>query len=109
MATTTKRRASSPRSSSSPRWRSRSSAYWPSRSADWSLGDRKQGMKLRSTPLAAIVVAIVALALGLAACGEKSEDGGGEAQPFRLALDFYPNPDHAGIYMAKKLGYFHEA
>jgi putative hydroxymethylpyrimidine transport system substrate-binding protein len=66
-------------------------------------------MKLRSTPLAAIVVALVALALGLAACGEKSEGGGGETQPFRLALDFYPNPDHAGIYMAKKLGYFDEA
>jgi putative hydroxymethylpyrimidine transport system substrate-binding protein len=66
-------------------------------------------MKLRSTPLAAIVVAFAALALGLAACGAKSEDVTGEAQPFRLALDFYPNPDHAGIYMAKKLGYFEEA
>jgi putative hydroxymethylpyrimidine transport system substrate-binding protein len=66
-------------------------------------------MKLRSTPLAAIVVAFVALALGLAACGEKSENVTSEAQPFRLALDFYPNPDHAGIYMAKKLGYFKEA
>jgi putative hydroxymethylpyrimidine transport system substrate-binding protein len=47
--------------------------------------------------------------LALAACGEKSEDTGGQAQPFSLTLDFYPNPDHAGIYMAEKLGYFEEA
>jgi putative hydroxymethylpyrimidine transport system substrate-binding protein len=49
------------------------------------------------------------LALVLTACGEKSEDGGGEAQPLSLTLDFYPNPDHAGIYMAQELGYFEEA
>src|SRR6476646_11414152 len=48
-------------------------------------------------------------ALGLAACGEKSEDTSTEAQPLSLTLDFYPNPDHAGIYMAQKLGYFEEA
>ena len=57
----------------------------------------------------ALVIALLALALGLAACGEKSEDISGEAQPFTLTLDFYPNPDHAGIYMAQKLGYFREA
>jgi putative hydroxymethylpyrimidine transport system substrate-binding protein len=47
--------------------------------------------------------------LGLAACGEKSESGGAETQPLSLTLDFYPNPDHAGIYMAQKLGYFRDA
>jgi putative hydroxymethylpyrimidine transport system substrate-binding protein len=57
----------------------------------------------------AAVAAILALVIALAACGEKSEDGNGEAQPFSLTLDFYPNPDHAGIYMAEKLGYFEEA
>jgi putative hydroxymethylpyrimidine transport system substrate-binding protein len=67
-------------------------------------------MKLRKTPLAAISVALLAIALGLAACGEKSEDStGAQPTPFRLTLDFYPNPDHAGIYMAEKLGYFDEA
>ncbi len=60
----------------------------------------------RATVLA---VALLALALGLSACGEKSEDASAEAQPFSLTLDFYPNPDHAGIYMAQKLGYFDEA
>jgi putative hydroxymethylpyrimidine transport system substrate-binding protein len=57
----------------------------------------------------AIAFAILALTLALAACGEKSEDVSGERQSFSLTLDFYPNPDHAGIYMAQKLGYFEEA
>jgi len=66
-------------------------------------------MKPPRIPALAIAVALLALALGLAACGEKSEGEGAEAQPFALTLDFYPNPDHAGIYMAEKLGYFDEA
>jgi putative hydroxymethylpyrimidine transport system substrate-binding protein len=60
-------------------------------------------------PAIAATVALLALALGLAGCGEKSEEGGAAAQPLSLTLDFYPNPDHAGIYMAEKLGYFEEA
>jgi putative hydroxymethylpyrimidine transport system substrate-binding protein len=66
---------------------------------------------MRRSPLAAIAaaIALLTLALGLAACGEKSEDVTGEAQPLSLTLDFYPNPDHAGIYMAQKLGYFEDA
>jgi putative hydroxymethylpyrimidine transport system substrate-binding protein len=59
--------------------------------------------------LVVFVICLLALALGLAACGEKSEEIDGEAQPFSLTLDFYPNPDHAGIYMAQKLGYFEQA
>lgn len=66
-------------------------------------------MRLPRTPTIALAIALLALALGLAACGEKSEDAGTEAQSFGLTLDFYPNPDHAGIYMAQKLGYFEEA
>jgi putative hydroxymethylpyrimidine transport system substrate-binding protein len=58
----------------------------------------------------AAAAGLLALALGLAACGSKSQEtGGAERQPFGLTLDFYPNPDHAGIYMAQKLGYFDEA
>jgi putative hydroxymethylpyrimidine transport system substrate-binding protein len=63
-------------------------------------------MRLR---LAASALAVLLLALALAACGEKSEEGSAERQPLSLTLDFYPNPDHAGIYMAQKLGYFEEA
>jgi putative hydroxymethylpyrimidine transport system substrate-binding protein len=56
-----------------------------------------------------VVLALLTIALGLAACGAKSESGKGEAEKLTLDLDFYPNPDHAGIYMAEKLGYFREA
>jgi putative hydroxymethylpyrimidine transport system substrate-binding protein len=66
-------------------------------------------MKFPRIPAIATAIALLVLALGLAACGEKSEDGGTEAQPLSLTLDFYPNADHAGIYMAQKLGYFEEA
>jgi len=59
--------------------------------------------------IVATALAVFALALVLAACGEKSEDGGGERESFGLTLDFYPNPDHAGIFMAQVLGYFEEA
>jgi putative hydroxymethylpyrimidine transport system substrate-binding protein len=59
-------------------------------------------------PLAAAAVA--AAAFTLAACGEKEEPRrGGEPQPFDLALDFYVNPDHVGIYEALERGYFAEA
>jgi putative hydroxymethylpyrimidine transport system substrate-binding protein len=58
----------------------------------------------------ALAIALAALTLGLAACGEKSETGGGEEkQALSLALDFYPNPDHAGIYVAQEKGFFEEA
>jgi len=66
-------------------------------------------MKRAPSTALALAAAILALALGLSACGEKSEDVSGETQPFTLTLDFYPNPDHAGIYTAQKLGYFEEA
>jgi putative hydroxymethylpyrimidine transport system substrate-binding protein len=67
-------------------------------------------MKSLRLPAIAAAVALIALVLGLAACGEKSEDTTGVAtEPLSLTLDFYPNPDHAGIYMAQKLGYFADA
>ncbi len=74
------------------------------------LGPRrtKSSAPRRPAVLLACFAALLA-ALVLAACGEKSEDAKGQAQPFDLTLDFYPNPDHVGIYMAKKLGYFRDA
>jgi putative hydroxymethylpyrimidine transport system substrate-binding protein len=67
-------------------------------------------VRLPRTAVLAALVATIALGLGLAACGEKSEDvTGATPTPFTVTLDFYPNPDHAGIYMAEKLGYFADA
>lgn len=66
-------------------------------------------MKLSRLPALALALVALSLCLGLAACGEKSEDVTGKSEPFSLTLDFYANPDHAGIYTAQELGYFEEA
>jgi putative hydroxymethylpyrimidine transport system substrate-binding protein len=66
-------------------------------------------MKPFAARATAVVLALVILAAGLAACGSKSDDTKGEAEKLTLDLDFYPNPDHAGIYMAEKEGFFKEA
>jgi putative hydroxymethylpyrimidine transport system substrate-binding protein len=53
------------------------------------------------------LAAILAIAAG---CGEKQEPRrGGQPEPFDLALDFYVNPDHVGIYEALDRGYFEDA
>jgi putative hydroxymethylpyrimidine transport system substrate-binding protein len=66
-------------------------------------------MKTSRIRAIAVAVALLALVTGLVACGSKSESGGSEREALSLALDFYPNPDHAGIYMAQKEGFFEEA
>ena len=58
--------------------------------------------RLILTPL----LLIAALAVG---CGEKQESADGDSEAITLALDFYVNPDHAGIYTALDRGYFDEA
>jgi putative hydroxymethylpyrimidine transport system substrate-binding protein len=57
--------------------------------------------------LAAVLLASAIVAA--AACGEKEETGGAEPERFDLALDFYVNPDHVGIYEALQRGYFEDA
>ena len=57
-----------------------------------------------------ILAAVAARALLLTTgCGEKQERRDGDAEPLTLMLDFYVNPDHAGIYTALDRGYFDEA
>jgi len=64
--------------------------------------------RLRRTAAAAVIV--LGLALAAAGCGEKEERRvRAEPQEFELALDFYVNPDHAGIYTALDAGYFEQA
>ena len=52
-----------------------------------------------------------ALALALAACGGPGEPGGAphELQPIRIALDWTPNTNHTGLYVAQQRGWFREA
>jgi putative hydroxymethylpyrimidine transport system substrate-binding protein len=66
-------------------------------------------MKVSRAAAFGLTAALLTLLLGLGACGEKSEDGEAERQPFSVTLDFYPNPDHAGIYMAEERGFFEDA
>jgi putative hydroxymethylpyrimidine transport system substrate-binding protein len=55
----------------------------------------------------ALAVFVATIAVG---CGEKSETTTpAKPQPFSVALDWYVNPDHAGIYEAIDDGYFREA
>ncbi len=56
-----------------------------------------------------ILIAAAALALCLGACGGGDEPTKGSPShpaPFTLALDWYVNPDHAGIYSALDRGFF---
>jgi putative hydroxymethylpyrimidine transport system substrate-binding protein len=55
------------------------------------------------------MIAAAAVALGLSACGSGDEPSTGSATdpaPFTLDLDWYVNPDHAGIYSALDRGFF---
>jgi putative hydroxymethylpyrimidine transport system substrate-binding protein len=56
---------------------------------------------------ALLALAILLAALG-AGCGD-DDSGADGTEPFTLALDFYVNPDHAGIYTALERGDFTDA
>ena len=61
---------------------------------------------------AGTALVVLAVTVAVAGCGEKQEPrhgGSGHAEPFDLALDFYVNPDHVGIYEALERGYFEDA
>jgi putative hydroxymethylpyrimidine transport system substrate-binding protein len=63
----------------------------------------------RRARVAAAIAAAVVVAVAGAGCGEKEEKGHGQVERFDLTLDFYVNPDHAGIYTALERGLFEEA
>jgi putative hydroxymethylpyrimidine transport system substrate-binding protein len=57
-------------------------------------------------PLVLLAAALACVAV-VSACGEDSDDPPEpQAQSVRLILDWFPNPDHAGIYGAIDEGYF---
>jgi len=64
---------------------------------------------LSKRPVSIVVAAAIAVAALAVGCGEKSENVEAEPEPFDLALDWFPNPDHAGIFTALERGYFDEA
>jgi putative hydroxymethylpyrimidine transport system substrate-binding protein len=50
-----------------------------------------------------LIVAVLAVAMAVAGCGEKTESVSGASaasQHFTLMLDWFPNADHVGIYQA---------
>jgi putative hydroxymethylpyrimidine transport system substrate-binding protein len=61
----------------------------------------------------AALIAVGTLLLGVSACGggtdEPSTGSPSNPQPFTLDLDWYVNPDHAGIYSALDQGFFKQA
>ncbi len=60
----------------------------------------------RLGPTLALTTALTVLAL--ASCGGSEMQKPARLQPIELTLDFRPTADHAGIFMAKKLGYFEQ-
>jgi putative hydroxymethylpyrimidine transport system substrate-binding protein len=66
-------------------------------------------MRGRACSTVALLAAVIAALSLLAGCGEREESSEGEPEQFDLALDWFPNPDHAGIYEALDRGYFEEA
>ena len=63
--------------------------------------------------LTAILIALFMMVFGLAACGDSTEnsDANGPTDPTHLTfvLDWTPNTNHTGIYVADALGYFDDA
>ena len=74
-----------------------------------------KGNRFCRAPIRIILTAILimGLAVAFAGCGtsEKSDDAGakGDKTKITFVLDWTPNTNHAGIFMAKCSGYFEEA
>jgi putative hydroxymethylpyrimidine transport system substrate-binding protein len=65
----------------------------------------ESGVIARLTTLA-LALALAVLGSG---CGERQEEAVGDPAPFSVALDFYVNPDHAGLFTALERGHFDRA
>ena len=66
-------------------------------------------LRLPGARLAA-AIGVALAAISLAACGQKQDAlQPGQKSRLDLMLDFYVNPDHAGLLVAERLGYFDRA
>lgn len=64
-------------------------------------------MRTKIIKAAAAAVAGLALALGLAACGQAQTSSAASQDPtINVMLDWTPNTNHVGLYAAKALGYY---
>jgi putative hydroxymethylpyrimidine transport system substrate-binding protein len=67
----------------------------------------------RSRPALAAVAVLAVLALAMAGCGRKDEPAAGDPAPaperMRVVLDYFPNADHAGLYLAQANGEYERA
>ena len=75
-------------------------------------GVREGRQDMRKKKLAAVAV-MASMMLSLVACGsnkeKKDNDGGKNLKKVTFVLDWTPNTNHTGIYLAKEKGYFKEA
>ena len=60
------------------------------------------------TRLAVVTALLAVLASVLAGCSDAGGSGGG-GRPVRVALDWTPNTNHTGLYVAQQLGWFRDA
>ena len=56
----------------------------------------------------AIVLIAVMGCFGLAGCGSSDSEQSGDLTKITFVLDWTPNTNHTGVYVAQKLGYFEE-
>ena len=68
-------------------------------------GITKEVQDMRAKRFAGLATLAMAAVLAVAGCGG---DGGNDQQKLVLALDWFPNADHAGVYAAQAQGYFAE-
>ena len=54
-----------------------------------------------------ILAMTIVIAMALSACGNKSNEN--DLEKVTFVLDWTPNTNHTGLYVAQELGYFEEA
>lgn len=59
--------------------------------------------------LLALGMSVVFIISALTGCASKTNDGAGGLEKVRIVLDWTPNTNHTGLYVADKLGYFKDA
>ncbi|RBP99136.1 ABC transporter substrate-binding protein [Bifidobacterium xylocopae] len=69
----------------------------------------KAAARLPRRTLAAISALAVALGIGLAGCGSGHAGGDKTGDSISFMLDWTPNTNHVGIYVAQELGYYKQA